>query len=113
MLIQRNAVSEQSLVARCFVFLVDLAILQQFYFCLHRGNLLLQVGDEFELISVGLRGTLLFAVSGFLTIVDALQIGMPLKLLVSRECRVLLIIIAACKVYCLLSALATVACDAT
>jgi hypothetical protein len=48
--------------------------------------LLLQIGNEFELICVGLRGTLLFAVSGFLAIVDTLEIGMPFELLVSREC---------------------------
>jgi len=48
--------------------------------------LLLQIGNEFELICVGLRGTLLFAVSGFLAIVYALEIGMPFELLVSREC---------------------------
>ena len=45
MLIQRDTIPQQSLVTRGLVFLVDLTILQKFYFVLHEDDLFLEIQD--------------------------------------------------------------------
>jgi hypothetical protein len=73
--------------------------------------LFLEVSDVLQLQLGRLCGALLFAVSGLQFVVDAFQVGVAFELFVAGECRVLLVVVAACEADRLSGAFAAIALD--
>lgn len=111
-LVQRDVVPEEGLVARDFVFLFDFAVFQKFYLKFVASDLLLQVLDQVNFNFAGQGLVRLFCATRFLLVVLLFQVGTTFELLVARDRAVLVAQVATSEGDGLSAALATLSADA-